>query len=38
MKLFKISETAFCKFLIACIRTKNVELAEKVVKQNKEKI
>ena len=35
MKRFKISETAFCKFIIACLRTKNEDLAKEVVKQNK---
>ena len=36
MKRFKISETAFCKFIIACLRTNNEDLAKKVIKQNKE--
>ncbi len=31
----KIKENAFLKFIIACLRTGNKELANKVIKQNK---
>lgn len=30
----KIKQESFIKFLIACIRTKNYKLAEKVIRQN----
>lgn len=32
----KVKEESFCKFLVACLRTGNKELAKKLVKQNKE--